>query len=231
MFGCCPPAEQRIIPGAGRTGNPGTNWIRQRGGGGVDPLVQIWNRARSSHQALGHHQVHSGGRDMWNISTEIYQIRLCSCFPCLLLFWRSRYMSGERHPNISFHFKSFVPSVRIREDFGLVIGRRLYKTRWRQLLLPCYPTTLLPCPQYFSAAQFAAQNYAALSRSDIPPVPRIPQPSIQPPFKISSPSPSLPSLLFILNFSFLPILLLCLPIPASHPRPSHQHTWHLRAGN
>ena len=120
----------------------GLTGLGRGGGGGVDPLVQIWNRARSSHQALGHHQVHSGGRDMWNISAEIYQIRLCSCFPCLLLFWRSRYMSGERHPNISFHFKSFVPSVRIREDFGLVIGRRLYKTRWRQLLLPCYPATL-----------------------------------------------------------------------------------------
>ena len=73
---------------------------------------------------------------------QLKSIRLGFALPCLLLFWRSRYMSGERHPNISFHFKSFVPSVRIREDFGLVIGRRLYKTRWRQLLLPCYPATL-----------------------------------------------------------------------------------------
>ena len=51
----------------------------------MDPLVQIWNRARSSHQALGHHQVHSGGRDMWNISAEIYQIRLCSSLFAVIL--------------------------------------------------------------------------------------------------------------------------------------------------
>ena len=59
-------AEQVILglTGLGRQGE---------GGGSSDADMEPF-ATRSSHQALGHHQVHSGGRDMRKISAEIYQI-------------------------------------------------------------------------------------------------------------------------------------------------------------
>ena len=56
-----------------------------REGGSSDADMEPF-ATRSSYQALGHHQVHSGGRDIWEISTKIYQIKPHCYFPCLLLF-------------------------------------------------------------------------------------------------------------------------------------------------
>ena len=112
MFVCCPPSVGKDNPWCRLTrrrrsrGNPGTNWIRQiRGPDQICRFIHWAFRKSTRCRAVGHVQLKS--------------IRLD------LAALKEGTVGGSKQSMLS---------KRVRENFGLVIGRRLYKTRWRRLL-------------------------------------------------------------------------------------------------
>ena len=128
MFVCCPPSVGKDNPWCRLTrrrrsrGNPGTNWIRQiRGPDQICRFIHWAFRKSTRCRAVGHIQLKSLRLDIAALKEGT--------------------VGGSKQSMLS---------MRVRENFGLVIGRRLYKTRWR-----------LPRPELLSVPQFSSQNYAA----------------------------------------------------------------------
>ena len=128
MFVCCPPSVGKDNPWCRLTrrrrsrGNPGTNWIRQiRGPDQICRFIHWAFRKSTRCRAVG--------------LVQLKSIRLD------LAALKEGTVGGSKQSMLS---------KRVRENFGLVIGRRLYKTRWRRLLTL---TSLSPT--------VLRQNYAA----------------------------------------------------------------------
>ena len=94
--------------------------------------MQIWNHSPPDHpiRLWVTTRCTAEGETFGKFQLKSIRLSFTVIFPvCSFLFapfWSS----------ICLSLKSFLSSVRIRKEFGLVIGGRLYKTRWR--LLPAH---------------------------------------------------------------------------------------------